>query len=184
MIILYHIRLFIISFLLYKSTHSWNKNNCYDYNKGLERYGNSTNTDISNYYQCPDYDGIDSNACLFPLKTRMNRSDINNITFTDIVIIMLIGGSKGKGNETVRHYWLDMIPPNISLDIVLIADSCYRNDDRLNQSQCPSTDPAHVFKNDLHEKHINNNHTISIVRTQGVSDFGYFRLACKTLTGF
>ncbi len=167
-----------------KSINSWNKQNCYSFNNGLDIYVNNTNANILNYYQCPDYDSIDNTACSYPMKTtNYSGNNIINITYSDIVFVMLIGGSRGGDRELVRHYWMDMIPKDISLDIVLIADSCVRGDDYLNHT-CPDNDPAILFKNDLYEKHIDNNHTISVIRTQGTSDFGYFRLACKTLTGF
>ena len=111
----------IIILLFIKYVNSWNKNNCNSFNKGLDIYINKTNNNILNYYQCPDYDGLDSNACLNPMKTTTNNNSISsNITYSDIVFVILIGGSKGRDKELVRHYWLDMIPKNISLDIVLI----------------------------------------------------------------
>ncbi len=179
--------LLLLLLILIKSIYSKNKQNCYSFNAGLETYVNNTKANILNYYQCPDYDDIDSTACRYPMKTKnyndINNNIMNNITYSDIVFVMLIGGSRGRDRELVRHYWMDMIPKNIQLDIVLIADSCIRKDDYLNHT-CPDDDPANLFKNDLHAKHVDNNHTISIIRTQGISDYGYMRLACKTLTGY
>lgn len=162
--------------------HFWNLNNCYDFNKGISNYANATNTLMSMYYMCPDYDGIDSNACKYAIPTRTTYIPKVTIQFSDIVIVMTIGGSK-RDRDFVRHWWLDLIPKNVSLNIVLIADSCDRTNDWLNNT-CPTTDPANIFRNDLYEKHIENDHNITIIRVQGISDVGYFRLACKVLTGF
>ena len=101
----------------------WNVNNCYDFNKGATNYANVTNTDMSMYYMCPDYDGVDSNACKYPMPTRNNYYTPKvSINFSDIVIVMTIGGAR-RDKEQVRHWWLDLIPRTVSLDIVLIADS-------------------------------------------------------------
>jgi len=139
---------------------------------------------LANVHECPQ-DGISGVACRERPRQGMlkNVADVtaSHLNWSHVLVYMLVGGAGAKKDASrnkVRDWWLERLPRDVSLDVVLIGDALMPTS---GQKEDLAVDFASSMQSALQAAHPN--HKFHLVRALPEVDAGYFRLACKTVTG-